>query len=255
MEISLSNKVAIITGAASGIGLATVGMFLESGAAGVIAVDQSTELPSSLCEWHSKYAEKLRYVGGDLSLEPTAIEYTRSALERFGRIDTLISNAGVSVVKALHEHTPEEWDHVMNVNVKAMYWAARHVIPVMMKTGGTILISGSISGEVGIPGQGAYAASKGALHEITRQMAIEYAPHRIRVNAIGCGTVDTPLVHWSASASGDPQGFMAKLERAHPIGRIAQPEEVAKFFVYMASDAASFFTGSILMMDGGFTAQ
>jgi NAD(P)-dependent dehydrogenase (short-subunit alcohol dehydrogenase family) len=177
-------------------------------------------------------------------------------VDRFGRLDILISNAAVSVVRAIHEHTPAEWDNVMNVNVKAVYWAARHVIPVMIgQHSGLFLITGSISGAVGIPAQGAYAASKGALHQMTRQMAIEYAKHNIRVNTIACGTVDTPLVHSSAIDSGDEKGFWDMLRRRHPIGRIATPEEVAAFFAFLASDYATFFTGSVLMMDGGYTAE
>ncbi|MBV9223382.1 MAG: SDR family oxidoreductase, partial [Acidobacteriaceae bacterium] len=112
-----------------------------------------------------------------------------------------------------------------------------------------------ISGEAGIPTQGAYAPSKGALHQMTRQMAIEYAKHNIRVNTIACGTVDTPIVHRSAEASGNPEAYWDMLRRNHPIGRIANVDEVAAFFAYMASDYATFFTGSILMMDGGYTAQ
>jgi NAD(P)-dependent dehydrogenase (short-subunit alcohol dehydrogenase family) len=144
----------------------------------------------------------------------------------------------------------------MSPNVKAVYLAARHVAPVMMRQrAGVILNTGSISGVAGIPMQGAYGASKGALHQMTRQMAIDYAPHGIRVNAVGCGTVDTPIVHQSAAASGDPEKFWAMLRSGHPIGRIAQPEEVAAFFTYLASDWASFFTGAVLMMDGGYTAR
>ena len=188
--------------------------------------------------------------------EQTARDFTRLALESFGRIDFLVNNAGVSVVKPLHEHTPEEWDRVMNVNVKAIFLAVRHVVPIMIQQhSGVILNTGSISGQVGIPGQGAYAPSKGALHQLTRQMAVEYASHGIRVNAVGLGTVDTPLVHQSAAESGDPAKFWAMLRDNHPIGRIAAPEEVAAFFTYLASDLAGFFTGSILMMDGGFTAK
>ena len=120
-----------------------------------------------------------------------------------------------------------------------LFLAARHVVPIMIKQRfGVILNTGSISGQVGIPGQGAYAPSKGALHQLTRQMAIEYAPHGIRVNAVGLGTVDTPLVHRSAEASGDPDTFWAMLRDNHPIGRIATPEEVAAFFTYLASDLA-----------------
>jgi NAD(P)-dependent dehydrogenase (short-subunit alcohol dehydrogenase family) len=177
-------------------------------------------------------------------------------MERFGRVDVVVCNAAISVVKAMHEHTPEEWDEVFNSNVRAVYWASRHVIPIMIQQGGGLfLLSGSISGEVGIPTQGAYAPSKGALHQMTRQMAVEYAKYKIRVNTIACGTVDTPIVHASAQKSGDPEGYWEMLRSNHPIGRIASADEVASFYTYMASDHASFFTGSILMMDGGFTAK
>jgi NAD(P)-dependent dehydrogenase (short-subunit alcohol dehydrogenase family) len=253
VHVTLAGRTAVITGAASGIGLATVRAFLEAGIEGVVAVDVA-EPPAGLLD--SDGAARVRFVRGDVSVEPTAVEFTRAALDAFGRIDVLVNNAGVSVVRPLHEHTPDEWDAVMNTNVKAIYWAARHVIPVMMRQrSGVILNTGSISGAVGIPTQGAYAPSKGAVHQMTRQMAIEYAPHRIRVNAIGCGTIDTPIVHKSAADSGDPAKFWAMLRDNHPIGRIATADEVANFMTYLASDLASFFTGSILMMDGGYTAR
>ncbi len=254
MKVTLTGKVAIVTGAASGIGLATVLRFLDSGIDGVVAVDVAPEAPAQLRQ-HAG-AARARYLRGDVTSEQTAIDFTRTALDAFGRIDVLVNDAGISVVKALHEHTPAEWDAVMDTNVKAIYWAARHVVPVMMRQrSGVILNTGSISGAVGIRTQGAYGPSKGAVHLMTRQMAVEYAPHGIRVNAICCGTVDTPIVHKSAAASGDPEGYWAMLRDNHPIGRIASPDEVAAFFTYMASDLASFFTGSIIMMDGGYTAR
>ena len=256
MRISLENKVAVVTGASSGIGLAITLAYLDSGAAGVVAVFRRSEVPEELERAGKLYPGKLHIVLGDVSDEQTAIDFTKSALDHFGRLDILVSNAAISVVKAIHLHSPEEWDAVMNSNVRGLYWAARHVIPVMMKqAGGLILISGSISGEAGIPTQGAYAPSKGALHQMTRQMAIEYAQHGIRVNTVACGTVDTPIVHRSAEASGDPEGYWKMLRDAHPIGRIASAEEVAGFYTYLASDLATFFTGAVLMMDGGYTAQ
>jgi NAD(P)-dependent dehydrogenase (short-subunit alcohol dehydrogenase family) len=249
VDITLANKTAIVTGAASGIGRAIVKSYLDAGAR-VVAVDMATELPSY------QGVPRLRYVQGDVGVEQTAIDFTRAAIEIGGRIDILVNNAGISVVKPIHEHSEAEWDAVMNTNTKAIFFAARHVIPVMIKQKtGVILNTGSISGEVGIATQGAYGPSKGAVHQMTRQMAIEYAPHGIRVNAICCGTVDTPIVHRSAQASGNPEQYWALLKDNHPIGRIASPEEVAAYFTYMASDLASFFTGSIIMMDGGFTAK
>lgn len=254
MQVSLTGKVAVVTGAASGIGLAIVKQYLASGIAGLVAVDLAAEIPAPLAG--IDHGGHLRYVGGDVGLDETARRFTEAAKAHFGRIDILVNNAGTNVVKALHLHTPEEWDRVMNTNVKAMYFAGRHILPIMMaQKGGVILNTGSISGETGIPTQGAYGPSKGAVHEMTRQLAIEYAPHGIRVNAIGCGTIDTPLVTRSAIDSGNPEAFMAMLKDNHPIGRIASPEEVACFFTYMASDLASFFTGAVLMMDGGYSAK
>lgn len=256
MKVSLADKVAIVTGASSGIGLAIARAYLDAGAKGVVAVFRRPELPKQLEEALELYPDRLVVIRGDVAEERTAIDFTKAALDRFGRIDIFVSNAAISIVKAIHLHTPEEWDSVINSNVKSLFWAARHVIPVMIEQkGGLILISGSISGEAGIPTQGAYAPSKGALHQMTRQMAIEYASQGIRVNTIACGTVDTPIVHNSAAVSGDPDRYWAMLRDAHPIGRIASAEEVACFYTYMASDLATFFTGAIIMMDGGYTAQ
>jgi NADP-dependent 3-hydroxy acid dehydrogenase YdfG len=156
MNISLENKVSVVTGALSGIGKAITVQFLECGAAGLIAVDRQPNIPQELQACQEKFGSRLSIVHGDVGQESTAEQFTRTAMDKFGRIDILVSNAGTSVVLPIHEHTPEEWDSVMNTNVKAVYWAARHVIPIMIKQGGgLILMTGSISGEVGIPTQGA----------------------------------------------------------------------------------------------------
>jgi NAD(P)-dependent dehydrogenase (short-subunit alcohol dehydrogenase family) len=257
VNVSLSGKIAVITGGGSGIGRATVLKFLAAGATGVVAVDRHAGLAESLrADCPAEQHERLAFVRGDVATEDAAREFTRVSLDRFGGLDVVINNAAVSVVKPLHEHTSDEWDAVMDTNVKALYWAARHVIPVMIERGGGLILNaGSISGQVGLPTQGAYAASKGAVHQMTRQMAVEYAPYNIRVNAVCCGTVDTPLVRRSADESGNPDAYWAMLRQGHPIGRVASPDEVADFYVYLASDRATFFTGALLMMDGGFTAR
>jgi NAD(P)-dependent dehydrogenase (short-subunit alcohol dehydrogenase family) len=256
MNISLEGKIAIVTGASSGIGLAITRAYLDCGADGVIAVFRRNEIPDELVKLQREYGPKLTVIHGDVAEEQTAITFTQTAIERFGKIDIFVSNAAISIVKAIHLHTEQEWDTVINANVKSLYWASKYIIPVMIEQrSGLILVSGSISGEVGIPTQGAYAPSKGALHQMTRQMATEYAKYGIRVNAIACGTVDTPIVHESAKSSGDPEGYWKMLKDAHPIGRIASAQEVASFYAYMATDLASFFTGAILMLDGGYTAQ
>lgn len=253
--MDLTAKAVIVTGAASGIGAEIVRLFLEANAR-IVAVDVDPQLPNAMEALTSRFPERLRCLMGDVGLEETALAYTREALESYGKIDVMINNAAVSYVKPIAEHTPEEWDRVMNVNVKALYWSARSVISEMKKAGGGLFLNtGSISSVVGLPGQGAYGPSKGAVVQMTRQMAIDYAPDNIRVNAVCPGTVDTPLVRQAASDSGDPIGFMNGLQAAHPIGRIAAAEEIAQFYLFLASENARFFTGAILLIDGGFTAQ
>ncbi len=253
--MDLKNKVAIVTGAASGIGLSIAKLYLEAGAS-VIAVDRDPKLAENVAAVSPEACDRVAFVVGDVAAEPVHSEYARCAIERFGRVDVLVNNAAIALVKPIHEHTSEEWDRVMNVNVKSIFWAARHVVPILIaQGGGLVLNTGSISSVAGMPGQGAYAASKGAVAQMTRQMAIEYAGQGIRVNAVCPGTVETPLLQHSARESGDPQAFLDGLAQGHPIGRIASSDEIAEFFVFLASDRARFFTGAVLMIDGGFTAR
>jgi NAD(P)-dependent dehydrogenase (short-subunit alcohol dehydrogenase family) len=253
--MDLANKVVVVTGAASGIGLEIVRLFLKTGAR-LVAVDVDPHMRETVAAEEAMYPGRVCGVVGDVGEEATARAYVKEALDAFGTIDVMINNAAVSFVKRIADHTPEEWDRVMNVNVKALYWSARAVVPVMQRNGGGLFLNtGSISSVVGIPDQGAYAPSKGAVIQLTRQMAIDYAADNIRVNAVCPGTVDTPLVRRSATDSGDPEGFMAGLMAGHPVGRIASAEEIAQFYLFLTSDHARFFTGAVLMIDGGFTAR
>jgi len=251
--MDLSGKTAIVTGAASGIGAAIVRLLLESGA-GVVGVDlQDPPVPADLPAGASG---RLVGVRGDVSREATAAEFTQRALDTFGRIDILVNNAGIACVKPIHEHSEAEWDRVMDVNVKSLFWAARHIIPVMQRQrSGVIVNLGSISSVCGMKHQGAYGPSKGAVIQLTRQMAIDYASDGIRVNAVCPGTVDTPLLQAAARQSGDAAGFLKGLADGHPIGRIAAPEEIAQLVRFVCSGEARFITGAVLMIDGGYSAQ
>jgi NAD(P)-dependent dehydrogenase (short-subunit alcohol dehydrogenase family) len=253
--VDLNGKVCIVTGAASGIGAAIVALFLEHGGR-IVAVDIDPNLSQAFVHLDETKSQRLRTVVGDVSDEQTSVEYTHAAIEAFGRIDVLINNAAIACVKKIADHTPDEWDRVMNINVKSMYWSARAVIPQMQKAGGGLILNtGSISSVVGMTDQGAYGPSKGAVIQLTRQMAIDYAADKIRVNAVCPGTVDTPLVRKAGEQSGNAEKFKRDLMAGHPIGRIASSEEIAWFYLFLASDRATFFTGAVLMIDGGFTAQ
>lgn len=248
----LDGKVVVVTGAAAGIGEAIVRLFLAEGAR-LVAVDSDTRLDTV---FEREDAARLRTVVGDVASGETAELYTRTALDAFGRVDVMVNNAAISVVKPIAEHSPEEWDRVMNVNVKSLYWSARSLVPVMTGQGGGLFLNmGSISSVVGLGSQGAYGPSKGAVIQVTRQMAVDYASVGIRANAVCPGTVDTPMLHRAAADSGDPDAFLKGLGSAHPIGRIAAADEIARFFLFLASDDARFFTGAVLMIDGGFTAR
>jgi NAD(P)-dependent dehydrogenase (short-subunit alcohol dehydrogenase family) len=251
--MEVQDKVVVVTGAASGIGAAIVKLFIANGAK-VVAVDTDTRLTSIVNNLASGRHDRVASVVGDVSIEATAQAYTKAAVDHFGTIDVMINNAGIAVVKPIADHSPEEWDRVMNVNVKSIYWSARYAIPIMKAAGhGLFLNTGSISSVCGIPGQGAYGPSKGAVIQLTRQMAVDYASAGIRVNAVCPGTVDTPLLRKAAHDSGDAEGFLKGLEQGHPIGRIAASEEIAEFFLFLSSDRARFFTGAVLMIDGGFS--
>jgi len=252
----ISSKVVVCTGIASGIGKAITDTFLANGVHGFVGVDIDETLDNVYKKELSNYSRSFYTLCGDVSDEKNVKKYLDLTLSKFGRIDVMINNAAYAQAIEIH-NTPEEvWDKTFNVNVKSLYINAKHLIPHMKTNGGGLIINtGSISSHVGMPTQGAYAASKGALAQLTRQMAIEYAGDNIRVVAVCPGTVDTPLVHESAKQSGDYDSYMKKLYDGHPIGRIAKPEEIAKLFLYLSSDDASFITGANIMIDGGFTAQ
>jgi len=253
--MDLKQKVVIITGAGSGIGLEIVRQFLAANGR-IVAVDRDAALPKTLESLATEHPGRLHCVIGDVAQEQTAQNYADLAMKSYGRIDVMINNAAIAFTKTIDEHSPHEWDAVMNTDLKSIYWSARAVIPQMKQGGGGLMLNtGSISSVVGISRQAAYAAAKGAVAQLTRQMAVDYASFRIRVNAICPGTVDTPLVRKAAQDSGDPEAFMQSLKDGHLVGRIASPAEIAAFFLYMASDDATFFTGAILMMDGGYTAR
>jgi NAD(P)-dependent dehydrogenase (short-subunit alcohol dehydrogenase family) len=240
-------RVAIVTGAASGVGRETTRLLTEAGAS-VVAVD----VAETVARLES---ERVAPLAGDASVAQTADRAVAAARERFGRLDVLVNNAAMILYKGILDTDEAEWDRLFAVNVRSMFLHCRAAIPVMREAGGGAIVNtASISGVVGLAGQAAYAASKGAVVMLTRQLAVEFAPARIRVNAVGPGAIDTPFLRQFVDAQPDPAAVADAIAASHPLGRMAQAEEIARAILFLSSDAAAFITGAVLMADGGYTA-
>jgi NAD(P)-dependent dehydrogenase (short-subunit alcohol dehydrogenase family) len=241
---SLDGKVAVVTGAARGIGLSTVNV-LRSRGANIVATDQAETV-------HALATEHIATLTGDASDEDVACRTMALALERFGRLDILVNNAGRTLNVPLVETTVAQFDEILAVNARGNFVHAREALKVM-EDGGAIVAVASISSVVAFKTQAAYASSKGAIAQLTKVIAVEGGERGIRANAVAPGVIETDIME--GVIEGDGRAMLRSFGGQHPIGRIGQPEDVAEAIAFLASPAASFITGAILMVDGGWTAQ
>jgi NAD(P)-dependent dehydrogenase (short-subunit alcohol dehydrogenase family) len=250
----LDNKCALITGGASGIGRVTVELFAKEGASVVIA-DINTELGKQVEYEIQQAGGKAVFVPCDVTRVEDCQHAVQIAVEQFGRLDILFNNAGIVRRADVLGTTEAEWDRVMDVNVKSIFLMSKYAVPLMtMQGGGSIVNMGSGWGIKGGRNAVSYCASKGAVVNMTRAMAIDHGPLNLRVNCVCPGDTDTPMLHNEAIQVGQPDAeFMAEAAE-RPLNRYAQPIEIAQSVLYLASDAASFVTGAILAVDGGGTA-
>jgi NAD(P)-dependent dehydrogenase (short-subunit alcohol dehydrogenase family) len=245
----LQGKVAVVTGAAKGIGKATAELFAREGARLVITdVDEA-----GLSRLRERLAgSKVEAVVGDVSVVEDSRLMIGAAVESFGRIDVLVANAGVIPLNTIVEATAEDWDHVMAVDGRGMFLTCKFAVEAMLaqeEPGGSIVCLSSISGLAGQAQQSTYGPAKFVASGITKHLAVEWAARGIRVNAVAPGTIATEAVVEL------PEDYVAPMREAHPIGRLGEPAEVANAILFLASDEASFVTGAILPVDGGYLAK
>ena len=239
----LEGRVALVTGIASGIGAPCAVRFAAEGAR-VAGVDVQKPAETTPCESFHEV---------DVREEPAIERAVRAVEERFGKIDVVLNAAGVSGGGPVHQLAGEEWDRVIDINLKGTFLVCKHVVGRMAeRRAGCIINVASIEGLIGGQGISAYNASKGGVVLLTRNMAIDYGTRGIRVNCVCPGFIDTPM---TALLQTEPlEAAREHLERSHALGRFGRPEEVAAAAAFLASDDASFVTGHALAVDGGFTA-
>ena len=247
----LGGKTAVVTGAAKGIGRATAELFAREGARLVINDVDEAGLEDLEGQLSGEGAEVVSVVG-DVSDVDDAKGIVGAAVESFGRVDVLVANAGVIPLNNIVDATPEDWDHVMAVDGRGMFLTCKFAVEAMLEQedpGGSIVCLSSISGMAGQAEQSTYGPAKFVATGITKHLAVEWAARGIRVNAVAPGTIATEAVRDL------PEDYVAPMKEAHPIGRLGDPSEVASAILFLASDDASFVTGAILPVDGGYLAQ
>ncbi|HWO96918.1 MAG TPA: SDR family oxidoreductase [Bacillus sp. (in: firmicutes)] len=244
----LDGKVAIVTGGASGIGLATVEAFAEKGVKVVIA-DYNEESGKAAEKQLKETGADVLFVQVDVSDEKSVERLVQETVKRFGKLDIMVNNAGVGTLASTHELSFEDYNRVISINQNGVFFGSKYAIQEFLKTGGgSIVNTASILGHVGQAGAFAYNAAKGAVNILTKSLAVEYADKSIRVNAVCPGYVESGMVNKEALGE-----FYDGLVAKHPIGRLGKPEEIAHAIVFLSEN--DFVTGSSLMIDGGYTAQ
>ena len=244
----LKDKTAIITGGGSGIGLATARAFCKEGAKVILFGRRKEKLISAADE----LGDSVLIVQGDMTHNDDLDQLINKTLNNFKGIDILVNSAGLYNGAPLHEISDSQWDGIMDINIRSIFQLTRRVLPIMMvqKSGSIIHIS-SILGLIAVPQVAAYNVSKGALNQFSRSIAVEYGSYGIRSNSICPGLIETDM---TADLMKDAS-LMQEWSKEYPIGRFGKPEDVASACLFLASDESSFITGTVLPVDGGFTAH
>tara|TARA_Y100001936_G_C16046637_1_gene655057 strand:+ start:229 stop:993 length:765 start_codon:yes stop_codon:yes gene_type:complete len=250
----LKDKVCIITGAAGGQGQVAVEIFANEGAK-ILATDLNDEPTEMIRNTMEKYPNRVSYVKGDTTDSSHLDKIVQETVTAYGHIDVLFNNHGVMVGSPLLETTEEEVDLVLNVNVRSSFLLCQKVARSMVDKGveGSIILNSSVGGLIGFPDMAAYGASKAGVAQLSRSMANDLRDHKIRVNAVAPGGIDTPMPHKYLEKFEDREEIWKAMEQAHLTGRLGRPEEVVWLVVFLASDEASFMNGAVVCVDGGYS--
>ena len=253
--MKLKNQVAVITGGASGIGAASARLFAAEGAKVALVDLDEVGLGQVAADIESRGGEAM-IVAADVSRNDQAEAGVTRIMDRWGRIDVLLTAAGISLGGTVDAIEEAAWDRTFDVNVKGTFLWVHHAIkPMIEARSGAIVTVSSQLAQASLGKNAAYVASKGAIASFTKTIAVDHAIQGIRVNALMPGVIDTPMPARSLQRQADPEAARAFWKHRHPMGRIGQPEEVAKAALFLASDDSSFVTGTLLFVDGGWTAH
>ncbi len=253
--MNFANKVVLVTGGGTGIGKEAARRFRELGAKVVINGRREVVLRETALELDPT-GENIAFSAGDIGEAKTSQSLVKKAVERFGGVDILINNAGVFKPTSFLEHTEADLDHYLKIILKGTFLASQAAVPEMQKRGGGVIVNvGSMwaTQAIGVTPSSAYSAAKAGVHALTRNLAIELASSRIRVNTVAPAVVETPVYHNFMSEE-EVEQVLSSFNAFHPIGRNGQPRDVVEAILYLAGDTASWITGAILPLDGGVTA-
>lgn len=250
--MSLDDKICVVTGGTSGIGLATVRLFAREGARQVVLAKNKTEC-DALAEEARTHGWHVKVIAGNVA-DPAAWTRVLDQLDRLGGVDVLVNNAGYGIQGTVLDTSLSDWETLFATNVTGVFLGCQAILPRMVAKGsGSVVNVASVAGQIGMPRRAAYCASKSAVLGLTRAMAVDHAEAGVRVNAVAPGTTDSPYFAKIGADVADPAAYRRYLEGRQLLNRLAKPSEIAEAIGFLARDASSFATGSVVTVDGGMS--